>query len=172
VTTAAQPNITSVGTLSALSVTGNVNGGNLRTTGSVSATGTITGATIQGNGSQLTGVVTSIIAGTGISVNAATGVVTIATTGSGGNSISNGTSSVAIPTTNGDINFTTGANVNIGANLQVSGQYTSVNSIIIGGGTPASSSASGIQGQILWSSTYLYVCVSSNSWRRVALSAF
>ena len=39
VTTAAQPNITSVGTLSSLSVTGNVSGGNLTTTGTVGGTG-------------------------------------------------------------------------------------------------------------------------------------
>ena len=41
VVNAVQANITSVGTLTALSVSGNVNGGNLRTTGSVSATGNI-----------------------------------------------------------------------------------------------------------------------------------
>jgi hypothetical protein len=42
VANAAQPNITSVGTLTSLSVTGNVNSGNVRTVGSVSATGNIT----------------------------------------------------------------------------------------------------------------------------------
>jgi hypothetical protein len=47
-TTAAQTNITSVGTLGSLSVTGNVQGGNLRTAGLVSATGSITGAGITG----------------------------------------------------------------------------------------------------------------------------
>jgi hypothetical protein len=46
VTTAAQPNITSVGTLSSVSVTGNVNGGNLRTAGSISATANITGGNL------------------------------------------------------------------------------------------------------------------------------
>jgi hypothetical protein len=50
-TTAAQPNVTSVGTLTSVSVTGNVSGGNLVTTGTVS-TGTLTtsgNATIAGN---------------------------------------------------------------------------------------------------------------------------
>ena len=56
VSTAAQPNITSVGTLSAVTITGNVQGGNLRTAGLISATGSITGAAITG---------TSLTVGTG-----------------------------------------------------------------------------------------------------------
>jgi len=55
VTGNAQANITSVGTLTSLSVTGNVTGGNLITAGAVSATGNVTGNYIIGNGSQLTG---------------------------------------------------------------------------------------------------------------------
>ena len=37
---------------------------------------------------------------------------------------------------------------------------------------PASSSAVGAQGQIAWDSTYFYVCVTANSWRRIALATF
>jgi hypothetical protein len=90
VTTNAQPNITSVGVLSSLSASGNV-----------------TGAYIKGNGTSLTGIVTSIVAGTGISVDSATGAVTITNTGggSGGSSISNGNVSVSIPVANGNIQF-------------------------------------------------------------------
>jgi len=44
--TAAQPNVTSVGTLTSLTVTGNVSGGNLTTGAQVVATGNITGANI------------------------------------------------------------------------------------------------------------------------------
>jgi hypothetical protein len=51
----AQPNITSVGALSQITVTGNIVGGNVTTIGVVSATGNITGNYILGNGSQLTG---------------------------------------------------------------------------------------------------------------------
>jgi hypothetical protein len=50
VVNANQANITSVGTLTALSVSGNVNSGNLRTTGSVSATGNITAGNIATGG--------------------------------------------------------------------------------------------------------------------------
>ena len=55
----AQANITSVGTLSSLSVSGNVDSGNILTAGIVSATGNVTGNYILGNGSQLTGITTS-----------------------------------------------------------------------------------------------------------------
>ena len=75
-TTQAQPNITSTGTLSSLSVTGNsnignigtgglitatgnLNAGNIITPGIVSATGNVTGNFFIGNGSQLTGVATT-----------------------------------------------------------------------------------------------------------------
>ena len=51
VVNANQANITSVGTLTALSVSGNINSGNLRTTGSVSATGNIAVGNITTGGS-------------------------------------------------------------------------------------------------------------------------
>jgi hypothetical protein len=50
VVNAIQANITSVGTLTALSVSGNINSGNLRTTGSVSATGNIAAGNIATGG--------------------------------------------------------------------------------------------------------------------------
>jgi hypothetical protein len=57
-----------------ISSTGNITSGNLNTGGNV------TGAYIKGNGGQLTGVVTSISAGTGISINQSTGAVTVTAT--------------------------------------------------------------------------------------------
>jgi hypothetical protein len=93
VTGNAQPNITSVGTLTSLSSTGNVTGGNLRTAGAVSATGNVTGNYILGNGSQLTG-----LPATYSNANVATflanfGSNTISTTGNvtAGNLKTNGT---------------------------------------------------------------------------------
>ena len=71
VTTAAQGNITSVGTLTSLGVTGNITGGNINvagmslsgnvvsainTTANVTTTANISGSYVLGNGSQLTGV--------------------------------------------------------------------------------------------------------------------
>jgi hypothetical protein len=37
---------------------------------------------------------------------------------------------------------------------------------------PTSSSSSGLAGQMSYDSDYLYVCISSNSWKRVSLSSF
>ena len=82
-TTAAQTNITSVGTLTSLSVSGNVQGGNLRTAGLISATGSITGASVvggvmTGSSVSVTGAVTGastvggIITGTSTSVTGTT----------------------------------------------------------------------------------------------------
>ena len=56
VTANAQANITSVGVLTSLSVSGNTQSGNLLTAGVVSATGNITGNYFIGNGSALTGI--------------------------------------------------------------------------------------------------------------------
>ena len=39
-------------------------------------------------------------------------------------------------------------------------------------GTPASSTATGKQGSIQYDSSYFYVCVATNTWRRVALSSW
>jgi hypothetical protein len=50
VSNAAQPNITSVGTLTSLSVTGNVASGNVTTVGSVSATGNVTTGNVRTGG--------------------------------------------------------------------------------------------------------------------------
>lgn len=74
--TGPQPNITSTGTLSSLSVTGNITGGNLRTGGLVSVTGNVTGGNILSSGIVSTsGTVTAastvggVITGTSVSVS-------------------------------------------------------------------------------------------------------
>jgi len=93
--------------------------GNL-TAGNASISGTVTGTHL-GNGGGLTNVVTSIVAGSGISINASTGAVTVTATGGGGSgtSIANGTSSVSIPVANGNIYIspTLGSNYTVMGNL-------------------------------------------------------
>ncbi len=89
-TTAAQTNITSVGTLDSLSVTGNVQGGNLRTAGLISATGNISGNFFLGNGSLLTGISTS-----------------------GSSNIANGTSNVTVVSSGGNVTVGIGGYSNV-----------------------------------------------------------
>jgi hypothetical protein len=38
--------------------------------------------------------------------------------------------------------------------------------------TPASSTATGNTGEICWDSSYMYVCVATNTWRRLAHSTW
>ena len=101
VTTAAQPNITSVGTLSALSVTGNVSAGNVSGTGGVFTY-------VSGDGANLAAI-------TGANVS---GVVANAT-----HAVSSDSSNaVAGPNVTGQVNFAVTANAVAGAN--VSGEVT------------------------------------------------
>lgn len=38
--------------------------------------------------------------------------------------------------------------------------------------TPASAGATGLAGQICWDTNYLYICVATNTWKRIALSTW
>ena len=38
--------------------------------------------------------------------------------------------------------------------------------------TPASASAAGTAGQILWDANYIYVCISTNIWKRAAVATW
>jgi hypothetical protein len=87
--TAAQNNITSVGTLSSLVVTANANVGNINTGGNVYAnSGIVKGQYLYGDGSNLTGL-------------------------GGAGYIFNGTSNVYIPSANSNVYFTVGLTANI-----------------------------------------------------------
>jgi len=86
-TTAAQTNITSVGTLGSLVVTANVTGGNLLTAGLISAGGTITGTSHLGAVISVTGAITGA-AITGSSLTVSTGNI------SGGNIVNNNANGV------------------------------------------------------------------------------
>ena len=92
VTTNAQPNITSVGTLSSVSVTANVTGGNVLTGGIISSTGNITGGNISatahtGTTVSVTGNITggNILTGGAISAGGNLTVGNLITGGSSGN---------------------------------------------------------------------------------------
>lgn len=38
--------------------------------------------------------------------------------------------------------------------------------------TPASSSAAGIQGSVVWDANFVYICVATNTWKRVAITTW
>jgi len=55
----------------------------------------------------------------------------------------------------------------------ISGNKTFLNPIVLASGSePATISASGVTGEARWSDDYVYICVGTNSWKRVALSIF
>jgi hypothetical protein len=127
--TAAQTNITSVGTLTSLSVTGNTTSGNVLTGGLISATGNITGGNISatnhtGTTVSVTGTVTSasVVGGvmTGTSLSA-TGNVTggnvstgglISATGNVVGNILNATSGLVLNSNTISANYTLPSNYN------------------------------------------------------------
>jgi hypothetical protein len=139
--TATQNNITSVGTLSSLTVSANIQGGNLRTTGLVSATGNINAA---GNirGGNLT-TVTDIAAGGNVSASNFQGVSVSVVGNVTGNAILSagiisaaGNATVGNITTTGLIstssnisggNLLTGGNVNAGGDVNAGGNVTGNN---------------------------------------------
>ena len=124
VTTAAQPNITSVGTLTSLAVTGNI------TSGNANLGNLVTANFFTGNGYLLTGVgnATAIVNGnSNVNIPSANGNVNISAAGNANIIVVTGTGVNVAGTLNTTGNTTfTGANVNLGAvaNLHISGGTT------------------------------------------------
>ena len=133
--TASQTNITSIGTLGSLSVTGTANAGNLLTGGLISATGNITGNYILGNGSQLSGIITTVDANTLTGTTLAANVVTSSLTSVGtlGNlSVTGNVATGNVSGTNITGTLTTASQTNITSvgtltSVSVSGNTTSGN---------------------------------------------
>ncbi len=43
---------------------------------------------------------------------------------------------------------------------------------VTGPTTPASAAAAGVAGTILWDASYIYVCVATDTWKRVAIATW
>jgi hypothetical protein len=114
VSAAAQPNITSLGTLTALSVTGNITGGNVGTAGLITATGNITG----GNVNTARVVANSFVSATGnvVGGNVNTGGLINAT----GNIVGGNISTAGLITATGNI---------VGGNISTAGLITATGNI-------------------------------------------
>lgn len=124
-----QSNITTVGTLVALSVTGNINVGNVRTTGSFSSYGNVTSGNVNTGGtiSAYGDIVTEgrLSVGGALSANGAASVGNIFSSGNA-NLVGNITSNGSI-TCNGSFS-TNGGNI-AGANLTANGQISATGNI-------------------------------------------
>jgi hypothetical protein len=154
ITVASQPNITSIGTLTSLTVSGNVTGGNLVTTG------TVTTANLNATGANVSlGFVSNVKMTGGTSgqflQTDGSGTLSWATVSLGAASnISNGTSNVGIDTLNGNVaikvNGTTNiavfstAGVNVSGVLNVTGNINGAN--LTGAHYGAGNNLSNIQG--------------------------
>ena len=134
VTDAAQPNITSVGTLTSLSVSGNANIGNIGTVGLITATGNISGANIVGTHY---GAATGLTSIPGANV---TGEVSYASTAN----------AVAGANVSGAVSYATTANAVAVANVSGIGNIATINkdgnasNILYGNGVFASAPTPGV----------------------------
>ena len=151
--TNAQPNITSVGTLTSLDVTANISGGNISTTG-IANLGTlvVTGTSNLGAVGNVT--ITGGTSGQVLSTNGSGGLSFISVSSSG---ISNGTSNVNIPTVNGNVNLTAGGNTSLvvtatGAN--VSGNFDVTGNLVAGNISTGAGSGGNITGANLVSANF------------------
>jgi hypothetical protein len=130
-TTAAQPNITSVGTLTSLAVTGNVGAGNLNTLGAVVATGNISGGNISASG--IMAAVGNVSGGnitTGGNVSASGNLVTLSNV----NGVNfNGTGNAVLTGNISSGNATITANLSSG-NIAASGNIRSTSGFFVGDG--------------------------------------
>ena len=164
-------------------VTGNVTGG---VTGNVGGnlTGNVTGNVTGDVTGDVTGNVTGNIASTGSSsfstidvnggaIDGTTIGATSASTGVFTSITGSGTATLATV----DINAGNIDGTNIGAGTPGAGTFSALSTTgdnirVDTSQTPASSSASGAKGEIAYDTDYIYVCVATNTWKRVALSTF
>jgi len=70
----------------------------------------------------------------------------------------------------GTINAT--GNAILGGAITAGGTISGTALKITTSATPATSSSTGVTGQIEWDSSYVYVCVATNTWKRAALSTW
>lgn len=96
-----------------------------------------------------------------------------------------GTSNVAIKTAGASNPCIFAGNVAVGsgtsptATLEVTGTVTASSDATLGGklivsttSTPASAAAAGTTGTIAWDSSFIYVCVATNTWKRVGIATW
>jgi len=141
-----------------LSATGNVIGGNVKTVGLISATGNVTGNYFIGNGSQLTGIVSSYGNANVVANLIALGTNPVSTTGniSGNYFFGNGSQLTGVT---GNVTFSDQIVIGTGISNLVSGLYLS----------PSSSSANALQylrvrGDVSYEPTHIHFDTGNNQY--------
>jgi len=86
--------------------------------------------------------------------------------------------SVGIFTNNPQYNLDVNGSINSSTTISAAGAITSGAALtgtalnVTASYTPATSSSTGVRGQITWDSQYVYVCTATNTWKRAALSTW
>lgn len=142
VTTNAQPNITSLGTLSSLTVSANISASGNVIAGNAISTGLVRGLTVLATGNLVGGnanVTNAVNTDTLVSTNVFTTSITV------NNILSTG--------------------------ISATGNVTIDNTLDSPLKTKASGDT-GTAGQICWDANYIYVCVAANTWKRASLVGY
>jgi hypothetical protein len=63
-------------------------------------------------------------------------------------------------------------NVSAGGTLSVTGVSTLTGGMVLNTATPASASATGAKGTVVWDADYIYVCTATNTWKRAAIATW
>jgi hypothetical protein len=132
-TTAAQPNVTSVGTLSSLSVTGNVAAGNLTTTGILSVTGTGV-SSIAGNLDMTSNTIINLATPTNSTDAATKQYVDDVAQGLNIHPSCNAATTTTLATiSSGTVTYNNGT-AGVGATLTTTGTYTTIDGVTLSDG--------------------------------------
>ena len=103
------------------------------------------------------------------------GVTTLRTRGTGAlNLITQEAANIVMATSDVErMRITSDGNVGIGTSSPTNLLDVNADSVRVRTSqTPATSSASGNQGEIAWDANYIYVCTATNTWKRVAISTW
>ena len=138
--------------------------------------------TLSGTNATITNLTGSSFAGTNATVTNLTGVNTYTGTNSTvtnltatNATVTNLTATNATATnltaTNATVTNLTGVNTYTGTNSTVT-NLTGTNVVVVSGGIPSTVTDTGTTGTFKFDASHLYICISANGWKRVALSGF
>ena len=82
--------------------------------------------------------------------------------------VNSATQQVGIFTSTPAATLDVNGNAQIRGNLTLTGTSIIINTSVV----PASASAAGVPGQIVWGPSYVYVCTALNTWKRAAISTW